>query len=108
MRLGLLLAELGRAKDIKVEQTELRDALIAETRQYPGQEKEVFEYFTKTPGALDRLRAPILEEKVIDYIIGQTTVTEKKVSVEELRATPDKMDAEIDQKPAKAKKKKTA
>ncbi|MGB4100607.1 MAG: trigger factor [Alphaproteobacteria bacterium] len=108
VRLGLLLAELGRAKDIKVEQTELRDALIAETRQYPGQEKEVFEYFTKTPGALDRLRAPILEEKVIDYIIGQTTVTEKKVSVEELRATPDKMDAEIDQKPAKAKKKKTA
>ncbi len=108
VRLGLLLAELGRTKDIKVEQTELRDALIAETRQYPGQEKEVFEYFTKTPGALDRLRAPILEEKVIDYIIAQSTVTEKKVSAEELRAAPDKMDAEIDQKPAKTKQKKTA
>lgn len=108
VRLGLLLAELGRSKDIKVEQTELRDALIAETRQYPGQEKEVFEYFTKTPGALDRLRAPILEEKVIDYIIGQTSVTEKKVSVEELRAAPEKLDAEAEAKPAKAKKKKTA
>ena len=71
-------------------------------------EKEVFEYFTKTPGALDRLRAPILEEKVIDYIIAQSTVTEKKVSAEELRAAPDKMDAEIDQKPAKTKQKKTA
>lgn len=108
VRLGLLLAELGRTKDIKVEQTELRDALIAETRQYPGQEKEVFEYFTKTPGALDRLRAPILEEKVIDYIIGQSTVSEKKVSVEELRAAPEKMDAEADKKPAKAKKKSAA
>lgn len=107
VRLGLLLAEVGKQKDIKVEPAELREALIAETRQYPGQEKQVFEYFTKTPGALDRLRAPLLEEKVVDYMIGQATVTEKTVTPEELRATPDKMDAEAEEK-AKPKLKKSA
>lgn len=107
--LGLVLAELGRVKEIKVEPAELREALIAETRQYPGQEKEVFEYLTKTPGALDRLRAPILEEKVIDYIISQATVTEKQVSVEELRAAPDKLEAEAEKKAAaRVKKQKSA
>jgi len=108
VRLGLLLAEVGKAQNLKVEPAELREALIAETRQYPGQEKEVFDYFTKTPGALDRLRAPLLEEKVVDYIITQSTVSEKSVSAEELRATPDKLDAEAEAKakaaPQKLKK----
>lgn len=108
VRLGLLLAEVGKQKDIKVEPAELREALIAETRQYPGQEKEVFDYFTKTPGALDRLRAPLLEEKVVDYVITQATVTEKTVTAEELRAMPDKMDAEAEAKAAKPKLKKSA
>ena len=108
VRLGLLLAEVGKQKDIKVEPAELREALIAETRQYPGQEKEVFDYFTKTPGALDRLRAPLLEEKVVDYVITQATVTEKSVTPEELRAMPDKMDAEAEAKAAKPKLKKSA
>lgn len=108
VRLGLLLAEVGKRNDIKVEPAELREALIAETRQYPGQEKEVFDYFTKTPGALDRLRAPLLEEKVVDYVITQATVTEKTVTAEELRAMPDKMDAEAEAKAAKPKMKKSA
>lgn len=108
VRLGLLLAEVGKQKDIKVEPAELREALIAETRQYPGQEKQVFDYFTKTPGALDRLRAPLLEEKVVDYVITQATVTEKTVTAEELRAMPDKMDAEAEAKASKPKMKKSA
>jgi trigger factor len=108
VRLGLVLAEVGKTKEIKVEPAELREALIAETRQYPGQEKEVFEYFTKTPGALDRLRAPLLEEKVVDHIIGCSTISEKNVSVEELRATPDKMDAEAEAKLTPSQLKKSA
>ena len=105
VRLGLLLAEVGRQQDIKIEPAELREALIAQTRQYPGQEKQVFDYYTKTPGALDQLRAPLLEEKVVDYVLAQATVTEKSVSAEELRAMPDKMDVEAEEKYAPKQKK---
>jgi trigger factor len=108
VRLGLLLAEVGRQQKITIEQTELRDALIAETRKYPGQEQQVFEYFTKTPGALDRLRAPILEEKVVDYVVAQTKVTTNAVSPEELRALPDTMDAEAEAKVMQKPLKKSA
>ena len=101
VRLGLLFSELGRNRGIKVEPAELRDAVIAETRKYPGQEEEAFNYFTKTPGALDRLRAPLLEEKVMNYIIAQAAVTEKKVTADELLTAPDRAD---EVKPQKAKK----
>lgn len=105
VRLGLLLAEVGRAQQIKVEPAELRDAVIAETRRYPGQEKQVFDYFTKTPGAMDQLRAPILEQKVVDYVISLATISERTVSEEELRAMPDKLDEAAE---AKAKQRAAA
>ena len=84
IRLGLLLAEVARKQKIDVAPEDMRTALMAEARRFPGQEKAVIDYYTQTQGALERLRAPLLEEKVIDHILAQTKVSEKKVSVEDL------------------------
>lgn len=84
IKLGLILAEISNQQKINATGPEMRDAMMAEARRYPGQEKAVMEYFTKTPGALERLRAPIIEEKTIDYLISQAKVTDKKMSVDEL------------------------
>jgi trigger factor len=84
VRLGLLVGEVGESNKIEVTQDELRQALLTEAQQYPGQAKEVYEYYEKTPGAIAQLRAPIFEDKVVDLIISQAIVTDKKVSVEDL------------------------
>jgi len=89
IRLGLLLAEIAQQNKIEVTSDELRNALMAEARRFPGQEKAVFDYYTKTQGALERLRAPLLEEKVVDFIISKAKVTEKKISAEELLKLPE-------------------
>ena len=84
IRLGLLLADVAQKNSLNVESNELRNALMTEARRFPGQEKAVFDYYTKTEGALERLRAPLLEEKVIDFIISKSKVTDKTVDVETL------------------------
>ncbi|MER2520361.1 MAG: trigger factor [Bdellovibrionales bacterium] len=91
IRLGLVLAEIARANKIDVHEKELRNALVAEVQRYPGREKEVFDYYTQNEGAIEQLRAPILEEKVVDYILKQIKVTEKKASSEELLKMPEEM-----------------
>ena len=80
----LVIGEIGEKNKMSVTQDELRRALIERARQFPGQEKMVYEYFEKTPGALAELRAPIFEEKVIDYVLEQVKPVEKKVSKDEL------------------------
>lgn len=89
IRLGLLLAEVATQNKIEVSGNELRNALMAEARKYPGQEKAVFDYYTQTQGAMERIRAPLLEEKVIDFIIGKAKVTEKKMSADDLLKLPE-------------------
>jgi len=89
IRLGLLLAEVATQNKVEVSGTELRNALMAEARKYPGQEKAVFDYYTQTQGAMERIRAPLLEEKVVDFIIGKAKVTEKKMSADDLLKLPD-------------------
>ena len=84
VRLGLVIGEIGDKQKVSVNQDELRRALIDRARAYPGQEKFVYEYYEKNPAALTELRAPIFEEKVVDYILTQAKVVEKKVSREEL------------------------
>jgi trigger factor len=84
VRLGLVLAEIGRVNDVKITEQEVQQALIQEARQYPGQEREVIEFFQKNPNAMAQLRAPIYEDKVVDYILGEADVTDKTVSREEL------------------------
>lgn len=84
VRLGLVVGEIGEKNKIQVTQDELRRALIEQARRYPGQEKMVYEYYEKTPGAVAELRAPIFEDKVIDFIIEAAKPAEKKVTKEEL------------------------
>jgi trigger factor len=84
VRLGLVIGEVGDKNQIQVTQDELRRALMEQARAYPGQEKMIYEFYEKNPGALTELRAPIFEDKVVDFIVAQSTTTEKKVSREDL------------------------
>ena len=84
VRLGLVIGEIGEKNKLTVTQDELRRALVERARQFPGQEKMVYDYFEKTPGALAELRAPIFEDKVIDHVLEQVKPVEKKVSKEDL------------------------
>jgi trigger factor len=89
VRLGLVLARIGDRAEVKVTEDEVSQALIARARQFPGQEKQVWEHYRKNPEALAELRAPIFEEKVVDHILANAKVSEKKVTVAELRADPE-------------------
>ena len=84
VRLGLIVGEIGEKGGLKVNQDELRQALMEQARRFPGQEKTVYEYYEKTPGALSELRAPIFEDKVVDYVLSQAKPAEKKVTKDEL------------------------
>ncbi len=90
VRLGLLLAEVANQNKITLSQEDVTNAVMREARRYPGQEKMVFEYYQKNPQALDAIRAPMFEEKVVDYILGEINITDKDVTVDDLYAyNPD-------------------
>lgn len=84
VRLGLVLSEIGEKNKITVTDDEVGRAVIERARQMPGREKEVWDYYRNNPNALAQLRAPIYEDKVVDFILELATVTEKKVSREDL------------------------
>jgi len=84
VRLGLVLAEIGRVADVRISEQEVNQALIREARQYTGQETQVVEFFRNNPGAMAQLRAPIYEDKVVDHILEVAEITEETVSREEL------------------------
>ena len=84
VRLGLVLAEIGEKNGITVSEDELNRAVMEQVRQFPGQEQRVYEYFRQNPQAAAGLRAPIFEEKVVDFLLELASVTENKVSREEL------------------------
>jgi trigger factor len=84
VRLGLVLAEIGRRAEIGITNEELAAALRREASRYPGQEQLVINFYRERPEALAQLRAPIFEEKVVDYILAKAQVTEQKVTREEL------------------------
>jgi len=107
VRLGLVIADIGQANGVTVADQELQGAVIGEAQKYPGQEKMVFEYYQKNPQALEGLRAPLFEEKVVDLILEQADVTTKEVSVEELMKE-DEVDLKAKKKPAKKAGKKAA
>ncbi len=99
VRLGLILSEIGQANELQVEQAELNQAMMEQIRRFPGQEKQVFEYFQKNPQAVEQLRAPIYEDKVVDFVLEMAKVEEKTVSVEELMKDPDADEEEAKSKP---------
>ncbi|MEL7032422.1 MAG: trigger factor [Pseudomonadota bacterium] len=84
VRLGLVLAEIGRLADIQISEQEVQQALINEARNFPGQERQVIEFFQKDPNAMAQLRAPIYEDKVVDHILDTANVKEETVSKDEL------------------------
>ena len=84
MRLGLLLAEVGEKAEVKVTDDEVSAALVERVRQFPGQEKAVWDYYRQNAEALASIRAPLFEEKVVDHVIAQAKVTDKTVAKEEL------------------------
>jgi trigger factor len=89
VRLGLLLSEIGQRNNISVPPDELNRAMLEEARRFPGQERQVLEYFKSAPEAVAQLRAPLYEAKVVDFIVAVAKPAERKVSVEELVKEPD-------------------
>ena len=88
MKLGLLLAEIGRANGVTVSNDEMVRAMRAEASRYPGQEAQVIEFFRKNPQAAETLRGPIFENKVVDYVLELARVEERTVTPEELADVP--------------------
>jgi trigger factor len=89
VRLGLILSDVGQANDLRVEQSELNAAVLDQARRYPGQEQKVLEFFKNTPQALEQLRAPLYEDKVVDFILQLASVTDQPMTPEELMKDPD-------------------
>jgi trigger factor len=93
VRLGLVLAEIGTKNNLSVTQDEINRAIAEEARRFPGQERHVAEYYRNNPGAVDGLRAPIYEDKVVDFILELAQVTDKPVALKELLAMDEDDDA---------------
>ncbi len=89
VRLGLVLAEIGETAGVKVTEEELNKALMERVRQYPGEEKKVWDFFRSNPQAMAQIQAPLFEDKVVDHVVAQAKVTERKVTKEELTAEDD-------------------
>ncbi len=89
VRLGLVLAEIGRRNDVQVTEQEMNGALIAEARRYPGQEREVIEFYRQNAQAAAQLRAPVYEEKVVDLIFSKAKIEDQPTTKEELLADDD-------------------
>jgi trigger factor len=111
VRLGLVLGTLGEKEGISVNEQELQQSLMHRARQFPGQEKQVFDHYRKNPNALIELRGPVFEQKVVDFLVSKAKVTDKSVSREELQAMvqdDDEEEGEAEAKPAKKKPAKKA
>jgi trigger factor len=94
VKLGLLLAEVGRKAEVSVTDAEMTQAILAQARQYPGQERQFFEFVQKNPQMQQQLRAPIFEDKVVDLVLTRASVTERSVTKDELKAALDALEAE--------------
>jgi trigger factor len=94
VKLGLLLAELGQKNEIQVSDAEMSQAIMAQARQYPGQERAFFEFVQKNMGAQQQIRAPLFEDKVVDFVFEMSDITEKEVSKDDLKAAVDALEEE--------------
>ncbi|KAF0185467.1 MAG: trigger factor [Hyphomonadaceae bacterium] len=104
VRLGLVLAEIGRVGEVTISDEELGQALIREASRYPGQERQVYDFFQKNQQMMAQLRAPLYEEKVVDHILQKAKVSDFAVTRAELESDDDEVVAEAKpvKKPAKA------
>ncbi|CTQ31779.1 trigger factor [Jannaschia rubra] len=92
VRLGLLLAELGQKENVQVTDAEMTQAIMTQARQYPGQEREFFQFIQQNQQAQQQLRAPLFEDKVIDLVLDRAKVTDRTVTKEELQAEVEKLE----------------
>ena len=92
VRLGLLLAEIGRKAEVTVTDAEMTQAVLTAARQYPGQERAYFEFVQKNVQVQQQLRAPIFEDKVVDHLVAQAKVSDKEISKDELQKLVDALD----------------
>ncbi len=94
VRLGLLLAELGQKAEVEVTDAEMTQAIMAQARQYPGQERQFFEFIQQNAQMQQQLRAPLFEDKVIDHLFEQASVEEKEVSKDDLQKAVEALEEE--------------
>ena len=94
VRLGLLLAEIGRRNEIAVTDAEMTQAVMNQARQYRGQERQFFEFVQQNAQARQQIQAPLFEDKVVDHIVGQAKVTDRTVTKEELEAAVEALEEE--------------
>ncbi len=92
VRLGLILAEVGTEQKIQVSENEMRDAIMRQAQQYGPQAAQFLQYLQQNPQMQDQIRAPIFEDKVVDYVVGQSDVTDKTISKDELEKEIEKLD----------------
>ncbi|QMW23120.1 trigger factor [Sandaracinobacteroides saxicola] len=92
VRLGLLLSEIGQANGVQISQAEMSRLVAQEARRFPGQEQEVAKYFSENAMAAAQLRAPLYEEKVVDFLLGKAEISDRVVSREELQAAIESED----------------
>ncbi|MCR9068818.1 MAG: trigger factor [Rhodobacteraceae bacterium] len=94
VKLGLLLAELGTKNDVQVSDAEMTQAIMNQARQYPGQERQFFEFIQQNPGAQQQVRAPLFEDKVVDFVFEMAEVKTKEVSKDALKKAVEALDEE--------------
>ena len=94
VRLGLLLAELGQKAEVQVTDAEMTQAIMSQARQYPGQERQFFEFVQQNQQMQQQMRAPLFEDKVVDHVFEQATLTEKEVSKEDLQKAVESLEDE--------------
>lgn len=101
VKLGILLSEVGRANNLQITREELSAAVMEQARMYPGQEEKVFEFYRKNPQGIDELRGPILEEKAVDYLLGQVKRKQVPTTIEALMGEEEEGEAAPAKKSAK-------
>ena len=94
MRLGLLLAELGSKNEIEVSDSEMTQAVMAQARQYPGQERQFFEFVQQNPQMRQQIQAPLFEDKVVDFVFELAEITDKSVSKDDLQKAVEALEEE--------------
>lgn len=98
VRLGLFLAELGRKNEISVTDAEMTQAVMSQARQYPGQERQFFEFVQQNAQMKQQIQAPLFEDKVVDFIVERANVEEKSASQDDLQKAVEALEADVETK----------
>ena len=94
MKLGLLLADIGQKAEVQVTDAEMTQAIMNQARQYPGQEQQFFEFVQQNAQLRQQLQAPMFEDKVVDHILENASVTDKSVSKDDLQEAVEALEEE--------------